>query len=574
MDRADRGAFFVRYAFGLTMIVGVYLLVTVLRGIRSDFATEIWEGLGRVARPEDFARSEALVMLGVLATCGATAILRDNRRAFFAAMAVATAGLGLVALAALGGGPGPDDPFAFMVISGLGLYLPYVAVHTTIFERLMAMTRDRGNIGYLMYVADAFGYIGLRGRRAGRGWLRWWPTAALLPGPAWAWWPCVASVLLAAGWIWFAAGSSPGPTAGEAGHDRWHGSGLPGAGAAVRVPEFGLCPGRGRESSSRSSPARSAERPAQHPRPAVGADTVDPRPRDPRAGSSPSGPRRAGRDAAGRDAAGREIASPGRSSPVAAIASIVDRDLPQKCERWFKYGHEPSGPAASHGGLADHCLLVPGTTIFRVPDAVPDAVACPASCTTATVAAVSRTAGGLEGRAVLVLGAGMLGLTACAMARESGATEVICVDPDPGRLGRSEAFGATRPTAPGDLASTVARATSGYGVNVAMELSGSPEAFESGLPRLRIGGTYVLAGAVFPTRPVPLVIEQVVRRQANLRGVHNYAPEDLRRAVRFLESATAYPFAELVSDWFPLEDAEAAFRKAREPGVLRVGVLA
>jgi hypothetical protein len=38
--------------------------------------------------------------------------------------------------------------------------LPYVAVHTTIFERLIAMTRDRGNIGYLMYLADAFGYLG------------------------------------------------------------------------------------------------------------------------------------------------------------------------------------------------------------------------------------------------------------------------------------------------------------------------------------------------------------------------------------------------------------------------------
>ena len=33
-------------------------------------------------------------------------------------------------------------------------------MHTTIFERLIAMTRDRGNLGYLMYLADAFGYLG------------------------------------------------------------------------------------------------------------------------------------------------------------------------------------------------------------------------------------------------------------------------------------------------------------------------------------------------------------------------------------------------------------------------------
>jgi len=47
-----------------------------------------------------------------------------------------------------------------MVLTGIGLYLPYVAIHTTIFERLIAITRDRGNLGYLMYLADAFGYLG------------------------------------------------------------------------------------------------------------------------------------------------------------------------------------------------------------------------------------------------------------------------------------------------------------------------------------------------------------------------------------------------------------------------------
>jgi hypothetical protein len=33
-------------------------------------------------------------------------------------------------------------------------------MHTTMFERLLAMTRDRGNIGFLMYVADSVGYLG------------------------------------------------------------------------------------------------------------------------------------------------------------------------------------------------------------------------------------------------------------------------------------------------------------------------------------------------------------------------------------------------------------------------------
>src|SRR5262249_44259366 len=63
------------------------------------------------------------------------------------------------------------SPFCFMVLHGLGLYLPYIAVQTTIFERLIAMTRDRGNIGYLIYLADSFGYLGYVAVLFARNWL-------------------------------------------------------------------------------------------------------------------------------------------------------------------------------------------------------------------------------------------------------------------------------------------------------------------------------------------------------------------------------------------------------------------
>ena len=50
-----------------------------------------------------------------------------------------------------------------------GIYLPYVAVHTTLFERLVALTRDRGNLGFLLYLADSFGYLGYVAVMFGRG---------------------------------------------------------------------------------------------------------------------------------------------------------------------------------------------------------------------------------------------------------------------------------------------------------------------------------------------------------------------------------------------------------------------
>jgi hypothetical protein len=179
MNRAQRRQFFRRYGIGLMLLVLVYLLITVLRSVRADFAPEIWRGLGATIEPGVYTWSETIVAAGVLVLCGSTVFVRDNRRAFFTALAVAIGGACLVGVALLSLGADLLSPFGFMVLHGLGLYLPYIAVHTTLFERLIAMTGDRGNIGYLMYLADAFGYLGYVVVMLARNLLE--PTAQFLP---------------------------------------------------------------------------------------------------------------------------------------------------------------------------------------------------------------------------------------------------------------------------------------------------------------------------------------------------------------------------------------------------------
>ncbi len=160
MNGGERRQFFARYGVGLGLLVLVYLLVTVLRSLRADFALEIWQGLGYSGQPSVFVRSELFVALGVVLINGMSVMVIDNRKAFMMSLLVSASGLVLVGLALGLQAYGVGSGMLFMVLIGLGLYLPYVAVHTTVFERLIAMTRDRGNIGYLLYVADAFGYLG------------------------------------------------------------------------------------------------------------------------------------------------------------------------------------------------------------------------------------------------------------------------------------------------------------------------------------------------------------------------------------------------------------------------------
>jgi hypothetical protein len=160
MNAAERLALLRRHGIGLFGIVFVYLLITVLRSIRADFAPEIWSGLGLGAQPAVFTRSELWVTLVVVVANGALVLVKDNRRAFFTGLGISIAGLGVALLAVLGHQGGFLPPFAFMVLLGVGMYVPYVAVHTTLFERLIALTRERANMGFLMYLADAIGYLG------------------------------------------------------------------------------------------------------------------------------------------------------------------------------------------------------------------------------------------------------------------------------------------------------------------------------------------------------------------------------------------------------------------------------
>jgi len=203
MDRADRSAMLRRHSAGIMAIVAAYLLVTIARGMRADFAPEIWRALGSPAAPATFSNSEVLVALGVLVANGLSVLIVDNRRAFFASIGVGLAGCVLFITALVGHQRGWVGPFPFMVMLGLGLYLPYVAIHTTIFERLIAMTRERGNLGFLMHVADAAGYFAYALLVLVRGWL---PVKGdPLPFFLNTWWclGILTSLSLAVAWAYF-----------------------------------------------------------------------------------------------------------------------------------------------------------------------------------------------------------------------------------------------------------------------------------------------------------------------------------------------------------------------------------
>ena len=161
-NRSERSAFFKKYAFGFTLLISMIAMLTIFRTIRDDYANEIWEGMG-IDEPEIFGKSETLVAFVCVLISAIPVFIRSNYRAFVVALGIVGTSYACATAATLfywGTEVWTDQKaFFFMVLVGICLYIPYVLFHTTIYERVIAIVRDKSNIGYLMYLGDFAGYL-------------------------------------------------------------------------------------------------------------------------------------------------------------------------------------------------------------------------------------------------------------------------------------------------------------------------------------------------------------------------------------------------------------------------------
>lgn len=160
MTSKERRKFFMAFAPGIILMVTIYVALTIFRDIRDNFAVELWAALGYADQPAILATAEIPIAFGVLIIIGAMMFIKNNRVAFYANQAIILTGGLLVLVLTWMFSNGLIAPAAWMIIVGFGMYLAYISFHTLLFERWIALFQYKSNIGYLMYVADAFGYLG------------------------------------------------------------------------------------------------------------------------------------------------------------------------------------------------------------------------------------------------------------------------------------------------------------------------------------------------------------------------------------------------------------------------------
>ncbi len=159
MSGAERKALFRRFAPGLVLLIAFYMLLTAYRDVRDNFAAEIWSALGFGGAPYIFTISEIPIAVFVLAMMGSTMFIKDNARALQVYFWLVLGGALLIGTSTLLFHAHAMNGALWMVLVGLGLYIAYVPFNCILFDRMIAAFRYKSNAGFLIYVADAFGYL-------------------------------------------------------------------------------------------------------------------------------------------------------------------------------------------------------------------------------------------------------------------------------------------------------------------------------------------------------------------------------------------------------------------------------
>jgi hypothetical protein len=155
-----RIAFTKTFLPGIVLFILCYMMLTTFRDFRDNFSAEVWKSLHYDNIPNIYTTTEVPVSIIVLAIMGSIMLIKDNKKALMINHVIIGLGMILIGVSTLLFELEYLSAKSWMIIIGLGLYMGYVPFNSMFFDRMIASFRYIGTVGFIMYVADSFGYLG------------------------------------------------------------------------------------------------------------------------------------------------------------------------------------------------------------------------------------------------------------------------------------------------------------------------------------------------------------------------------------------------------------------------------
>lgn len=160
MTKLGRQLFLRRFGLALVPVVIAYAVFTIVRDFCEDFANELWIETGYQNNVGIFAQISTIVSVFMLCIVGSFFLIKNNAKAFKYAHYLVISGVLMSALATLLFNAHLLSPFVWMLFGTTGMYLAYIPFNCLYFERMLSTYKLQANVGFVIYIADAFGYLG------------------------------------------------------------------------------------------------------------------------------------------------------------------------------------------------------------------------------------------------------------------------------------------------------------------------------------------------------------------------------------------------------------------------------
>jgi L-iditol 2-dehydrogenase len=274
----------------------------------------------------------------------------------------------------------------------------------------------------------------------------------------------------------------------------------------------------------------------------------------------------------GHEVMGRvEVSAPGSAIPAGARV-VIDpsvhcgrcdvclRDLPHLCRNGGLMGRDFDGGFAGLVAAAPERLHV-------LPDEVSDADGVLVQMLTTCVHAQARLRPQL-GQSGLVVGLGATGLLHVRLLAARGVTPVIAVSRSEAKRALAAEFGATVTVLPEDALDVVRDATSGAGVDIAIEAVGKREALVQAMTAAGPGGTVLIFGIIAPAAD-GLPTYDWYLKELTLLNTRAARPRDFTSAISAIRDGVVRPGL-LITSTYPLDDTAAALAASARTDQIKV----